>query len=147
VIELGLRITFSLLVVLVMMWGVARAVRRPLAGRAGGLVAVLGRQQLTRNSAVTVVRVADRAFVLGVTDNQVTLLAETALDAVESPQPVAAPERRSPVPLGDDGAAPAPRPVAVKPLAPAAGGLGGSILSPATWTQTMEFLRERTARR
>ena len=94
-IELGLRITFSLLVVLVMMWGVARAVRRPLAGRAGGLVAVLGRQQLTRNSAVTVVRVADRAFVLGVTDNQVTLLAETALDAVESPQPAAAPERRS----------------------------------------------------
>jgi len=65
--ELVLRIGFSLFVVLGLMWALARVVRRPLgAGRTHGQLAVLNRQQLTRGAAVTVVKVADRAMILGV---------------------------------------------------------------------------------
>ena len=75
--ELVLRIGFSLFVVLGLMWALARVVRRPLgAGRAHGQLAVLNRQQLTRGAAVTVVKVADRAMILGVTETQVSLLGE-----------------------------------------------------------------------
>jgi flagellar protein FliO/FliZ len=76
-IELVLRIGFSLLVVMGLMWALARAVRRPLGvGRPHGQLAVLNRQQLTRGAALHVVKVADRAMILGVTDTQVSLLGE-----------------------------------------------------------------------
>ncbi|GGL47280.1 flagellar biosynthetic protein FliO [Planomonospora parontospora] len=81
--ETVLRITFSLLVVLLLVWGLSKVARKPLAGRSGGLLTVVARQQLSRNSSVAVVRVTDRALVLGVTDGQVTLLAEADLEAVE----------------------------------------------------------------
>ncbi|HWH01295.1 MAG TPA: flagellar biosynthetic protein FliO, partial [Pilimelia sp.] len=83
--ELLLRITVSLLVVFGLMWGLARLARRPLGGgRGGSALAVLARQQLGRSSAVAVVRVVDRALVLGVTDNQITLLGEADLAAVQA---------------------------------------------------------------
>jgi flagellar protein FliO/FliZ len=122
-IELVLRIGFSLLGVMGLMWALARAVRRPLAaGRAHGPLAVLNRQQLTRGAAVTVVRVADRAIVLGVTDQQVSLLGEADVTDFERP-PV---EHRDAVPLGGDDL----------PGAHSAG--SGRFL---------EFLRDRTSRR
>ena len=83
-IQLVLQIGFSLFVVLGLMWALARAVRRPLgAGRAHGQLAVLNRQQLTRGAAVTVVKVADRAMVLGVTDQQISFLGDAELEAFE----------------------------------------------------------------
>ncbi|GAA3149666.1 hypothetical protein GCM10010466_46330 [Planomonospora alba] len=82
-IETVLRITFSLLVVLLLVWGLSKMARKPLSGRGAGVLSVLARQQLSRNSSVAVVRVTDRALVLGVTDGQVTLLAEADLAAVE----------------------------------------------------------------
>ncbi|GGK82868.1 flagellar biosynthetic protein FliO [Mangrovihabitans endophyticus] len=123
-IEIVLRIGFSLLIVFGLMWGLAKVVRRPLGakGQAGSL-AVLNRQQLTRGAAVAVVQVADRALIVGVTDHQVSLLGETDLPAFE--KPVA--EHRDPVPLGGER-------------------LEGSVLSPRTWSATMDFLRERTTR-
>ncbi|MEN3309075.1 MAG: flagellar protein FliO/FliZ, partial [Micromonosporaceae bacterium] len=82
-IELLLRIGFSLLVVLGLMWGLAKIARRPLAKRGAGTgLAVLSRQQLTRNSSVAVVQVADRALILGVTEGQVSMLAEADLATV-----------------------------------------------------------------
>jgi flagellar protein FliO/FliZ len=121
-IELVLRIGFSLLVVLGLMWALARAVRRPLAaGRAHGPLAVLNRQQLTRGAAVTVVRVADRAMILGVTDQQVSFLGEADVADFERP-PV---EHRDAVSFGDE-----------LPGAHPAGGV-----------RFMEYLRERTSRR
>jgi len=82
--ELVLRIGFSLFVVLGLMWALARVVRRPLGvGRAHGQLAVLNRQQLTRNAAVTVVKVADRAMILGVTEQQVSFLGEADIAAFE----------------------------------------------------------------
>jgi flagellar protein FliO/FliZ len=130
--ELVLRIGFSLLVVLGLMWLLARVVRRPLGGRAHGALAVLNRQQLTRGAAVTVVRVADRAIILGVTDQQVSLLGETDLEVFETHQH----EKRDHMDLPDT-----PHP------AGGGGRLDGSLLSPKTWGSTLDFLRDRTTRR
>ena len=119
-IELVLRIGFSLVVVLFLMWALARVIRRPLgAGRHSGPLAVLNRQQLTRAAAVTVIRVGDRAMILGVTDQQVSLLGEADVEEFEKH---AAPQRDH---------------LAVEEV-PA---------NEATWTSTMNFLRDRTTRR
>jgi flagellar protein FliO/FliZ len=136
--ELVLRIGFSLLVVMGLMWLMARIVRRPLGGRGHGPLVVLDRQQLTRGAAVTVVRVADRAMILGVTEQQVSLLGEADIEDFESHRH-GHHERRDPI-EGDDelpGAHPAGRPSR----------LDGSLLSPHTWTSTIDFLRDRTTRR
>jgi flagellar protein FliO/FliZ len=136
VVELVLRITFSLLVVLMLMWGLAKLARRPLSGGRGGhgALAVLTRQQLGRGSSVAVVRVADKALVLGITDNQVNLLGEADLAAVQEHLAAPVPERRDAVALPGD---------AVAPASP----LEGSALSPRTWSTAVNFLRERTVRR
>jgi flagellar protein FliO/FliZ len=132
-IELVLRIGFSLLIVFGLMWGLARVVRRPLGGRHGtGSLSVLTRQQLGRGSAVAVVQVADRALVLGVTDQQVSLLGETDLEAFE----------RHP----HEHRKAAVEPDAVLPSGNPHGTLDGSVLSPRTWSSTLDFLRDRTTR-
>jgi flagellar protein FliO/FliZ len=142
VIALTIRIVFSLLVVVALMWGMAKLARRPLGiRRGGGLIEVLGRQQLSRGASVAVVRVADKAMVLGVTDGQVSLIAETDLTAIEEYQPET-PVRRESLSLESLD------PQAGEPAGFSPGGpLGGSLLSPSTWTQTMRFLRERTVRK
>jgi flagellar protein FliO/FliZ len=142
-IELVLRIGFSLLVVLGLMWALARVVRRPLGvGRGSGPLAVLNRQQLTRGAAVTVVRVADRAIILGVTDQQVSLLGEADLEDFERHTA----QRRDTVAV-DSGAPAAQGLPDTHPVPVGAGRLDGSLLSPRTWTWTMDFLRDRTTRR
>jgi flagellar protein FliO/FliZ len=133
-IELVLRIGFSLLIVFGLMWGLAKMARRPLSARHGtGSLSVLNRQQLSRGSSVAVVQVADRALVLGVTDQQVSLLGETTLAAFEK-HPHGG-ERRDPLAL----------PRVVSPDVPP-DKLDGSLLSPRTWRSTMDFLRDRTTR-
>ncbi len=135
--ELALRIGFSLLIVFGLMWGLARVVRRPLSGHhRTGTLSVLNRQQLSRGSSVAVVRVADRALVLGVTDQQVSLLGETELDAFVKHDDQH--EHRDPVLMAPEA------------LGFATGDtdkLEGSVLSPRTWRSTMSFLRDRTTRR
>ncbi|SHN42062.1 flagellar biosynthetic protein FliO [Cryptosporangium aurantiacum] len=163
-IEVTLRAIFSLAVVLFLMWGLARLVRRPLGARGAGALAVLSRQPLSRTASVAVVKVDDRALVLGVTDGQVTYLTEAPLAAFER------------VPFadvladaqGDDvldssgrssgavsGAAPGARSAPEARSASRArhaaheadrGPLAGSMLSPATWYQAVEFLRDRSSR-
>jgi flagellar protein FliO/FliZ len=116
VFELIVRISFSLLVVLGLLWGLARLARRPLGGRGTGVVRVLARQQLSRGASVAVVRVADRALVLGVTDAGVSLLAD-AEAAVFEERPVEVPAQATP--------------------------LTGSVLSRDTWRQAVAFVRSR----
>ncbi|MFI5911190.1 flagellar biosynthetic protein FliO [Dactylosporangium sp. NPDC051541] len=62
-----------------------RLARRPLGSRSGGALTVVARQQLSRGSSVAVVKVADRALVLGVSDAGVSLLADA--DAALFPEP------------------------------------------------------------
>jgi flagellar protein FliO/FliZ len=122
-IEVALRIFFSLVVVLLLMWGLARLARRPLSGRGGGVLSVLARQALTRGASVAVVRVGERAYVLGVTDQNVTLLAEAEPAAIEAAIEAAAhPTHEVREQLSLDALT-------------GAGPLAGSALSPTTWRQ------------
>ena len=139
-IELVVRIGFSLLIVFGLMWMLAKVAKRPLARRGGSTLAVVARQQLSRSASVAVIQVAGRALVVGVTDNQITLLGEADLAALQQPAPQ--PERRDAVRL-DAAGLPAAPPTA----ASAVTRLDGSLLSAATWRQTLNFLRERTVRR
>ncbi|WP_432830412.1 FliO/MopB family protein [Dactylosporangium sp. CA-092794] len=87
-IELVLRVLCSLTVVFAILWALARLVRRPLVGRGGATVTVVARQQLSRGSSVAVVKVADRALVLGVSDAGVSLLADADATLFPEPPPV-----------------------------------------------------------
>jgi flagellar protein FliO/FliZ len=123
--ELVLRIVFSLLVVLGVMWAVARLARRPLARRGDPALALLARQQLSRGASVAVLRVLDRALVLGVTDQHVTLLGEA--DPTGFARAAPATEHREPLSMEQ---------------------LQG-LLSPARrrWSGLLDQLRDRTGRR
>jgi len=138
--ELVLRIGFSLLVVFGLMWGLARVARRGGVGKRGsGALSVLNRQSLSRGAAVAVVRVADRALILGVTDTQVSLLGETDLEAFE----IEAKPPRDPKAEAGDVLPPVHHTV----LPHHGGKLDGSLLSPGVWGSTLNFLRDRTTRR
>ncbi|MBU2663113.1 flagellar biosynthetic protein FliO [Actinoplanes bogorensis] len=144
--ELVLRIGFSLAIILGMMWGLARLVRRPLLGRGHGQLVVLERQQLSRGAAVAVVKVADRAVILGVTDQQVSLLGEAEVELFDH-HPA---EHRDHLELDQDIAdelAAGPDLPKRHPAATAPGRLDGSILSPRTWRMALEVLRDRTSHR
>lgn len=74
--ELVLRLVFSLAVVLGLMLLVARVAQRRLGSRAGAPLSVLHRQAVGRHASVAVVAVGGRTLLLGVTEQQVQMLAE-----------------------------------------------------------------------
>lgn len=159
-----LRLAVALVSVLGLVWLFSRGMMRGRGGRmVPGATEVLARQQISRAASVVVVRVGDKALVLGVTEQQVNLLGETDL-----PEPDQGGRRTESIDLTADADAvgalvPAPRTEddvarnrprrsatrAKSPRAPDAPGsaLAGSALSPATWTQALDVLRERTTRR
>ncbi|WP_285557827.1 flagellar biosynthetic protein FliO [Actinoplanes regularis] len=143
--QLLLQVVFSLFIVLFLMWGLARVLRRPLSKHGHGGLAVLTRTQVTRNAAVAVVRVADRALVLGVTEQQISYLGEAELEMFETAEPA---EHRDHLVIEptefirqDETVLPGRH--------PAAGhhGPDGSIRSSGAWSSALDFLRERTTRR
>lgn len=171
------RMLVALVVVLGVMWALAKWARKPLgAGKSDKVLTVLARQQLSRSSSVAVLKLMDRALVLGVTEQGVQLLAETELGPLEDALTVEAPSRhrRSAKPIsadsdprlaldgldridsidgmdGMDGidrmdGAPGWQRRTARP-AVTAGGLDGSILSPKTWKQLLGAARELTVRR
>jgi len=135
-IELVVRVSLSLLVVFLLMWLLARLARRPLSRRTGGALSVLYRQQLSRGSAVAVVQVAERALVVGITEQRVNLLVELEPDELDRYAAAEEARRHAPVPWQPDGV-----------LEAEDGPLAGSALSRHTWTQAVETLRARTVRK
>ena len=190
-VELVGRLLISLAVVIGLIWVVARRLRggRRRALRTDKLIDVLGRQNLTRASSVAVVRVADRALIIGVTDSAVRVLGEIELDAVQAKLAEMGPSaRRSAVTRDiprprtsahdvatgeadfadvtarlDDLIEPIPAtPAELAGMLSAAdveairarasrskpsGPMSGSALSPATWRQTLDALRDLTVRK
>jgi flagellar protein FliO/FliZ len=149
------RLLVSLAAVLGLMWLLARRVKRPARGKSSRLIDVLGRQQLSRTSSVTVVRVMDQALILGVTDGQVTVIGEADLDAVHERLETATAQRTvraarpsvaSSIPSNIPSTVRSSAPSAVASTIPAGGALTGSALSLKTWRQTIETLRDLTAR-
>lgn len=130
VVALVLRVVVSLGVVLAVMAGAAAVLRRGGVGTGGtgtlgrsrsrAAVEVLARASLGRNASVTVVRVGNRALVLGVAERTVTLLTET--DPAEL------------VPRQD-------------PESPGTASPAGFPPASSAWKAIVEQLRERTVRR
>ncbi len=151
------RMLLALVLVLALMWLLARWARKPMGGKADRVMTVLARQQLSRTSSVTVLRVMDRALVLGVTEQGVQLISETELSAVEAALATESTPRRSWSPkqlghaetLDGEGSEPSQDPVARTPAGrrPGAAALDGSVLSPKTWRQLVSAARELTVRR
>lgn len=142
------RLLVSLSVVLGIMWLLARRMNKGGRLKNTRLVDVLGRQQLSRTASVAVVRVMDQALIVGITDGQVSVLGETDLAAVEKRLAEQAAGRPAPKSAGK-----AARSTTVRPAAAGSANdeaprkaLAGSALSPDTWRQTLESLRELTVR-
>lgn len=138
---LSLRVGFSLLFVLGLMWLAARVFRGKLGARGAGVIEVVARQQVTRGASIAVVRVGATAYVVGVTETSFTMLGDPIAD-LASVVPVVPTDAAS-AGAGSVGAASQ----GTSSLTATPGALGGSILSPGTWRQTMAALRERTVRR
>jgi len=142
VVALALRVGLSLAAVLGLIWLFSRGMQRGQGSRmsASARVRVLSRQPLGRNAGVAVVKVGERALVLGVTDGQISLLTDLPVgDVVDEAE-----ELREALAVDAEGVPT----VGVPPQRDdATGPLAGSVLSPATWTQAVDALRERTTRR
>ena len=150
---LALRVGFSFMVVIGLMWVMARVFRGKLGVRSAGSLEVVARQQVGRGASVAIVRIADRAIVVGVTEHTVTMLGDPISDLTS----LTAPEPATPEPAATEsgdvrdvfaarrsltGTTSAPTPSSIP-----TGKLSGSVLSPATWRQALQVLRERTVRR
>jgi flagellar protein FliO/FliZ len=147
------RMLLALVFVLGVMWLLARWARKPMGGKADRVMAVLARQQLSRTSSVTVLRVMDRALVLGVTEQGVQLITETELSAIEDALATDAETGRSwprlrMIPAGGPAAEDAEDSRPERPASrQVAAGLDGSVLSAKTWRQLVSAARELTVRR
>ena len=88
----ALRVVLSLAVVLGLLWVLQRRLTRGAGARTNNLVTVVGRQGLGQKASVVVVDVDGRRFVLGVTEQSISVLhdAETDQGAVEPSRSVQA---------------------------------------------------------
>ncbi|CAN5477370.1 hypothetical protein BH10ACT8_BH10ACT8_00540 [soil metagenome] len=146
-------------VVLGIMWALAKFARRPLTGKTDRVVTVLARQQLNRNASVAVLKIMDRALVVGVTESGVRLLAETDLEPIEQvlvdQRPAAGRRRARALPVDPElvelAAILPPEASAEAPLeavgASSRSALDGSVLSPKMWSQLVNAARDVTVRR
>lgn len=163
--ELVLRLGFSLAAVLGLFWLVAHLGSRRLGGTRA-LLNVRARQSLSRTASVAVVEVGDRVLVVGVADGGVRLLTE--LDPTSLPE---TPSRVQPAGAEPDAEAVLAGALAVRPArltdrlaanvaarlrsgrgrqeavttTPEAGTLHGSVLSTQTWKQAWDAATARRA--
>jgi flagellar protein FliO/FliZ len=157
----ALRVALSLAAVLGLLWVLQRKLTKgSLAGRTPNLVTVVGRQGVGQKASVVVVDIEGRRFVLGVTEQSVSVLhdGQAPTDAAE---PLPAPRANhaaadfarelDQATHGDATHGDAPHggeeltpPLILRPrrdrAAPSR--IGGSILSPTTWQQTAAALRQ-----
>ncbi len=146
-----LRVAVSLVVVLALVWYLARRL-----GRRGGdttreaELRVLDRQSLTRRAGLAVVAAGDRRLLVGFSDQTVTLVTELA------PVPALPKVPATPAPAAPAASAPSRPSRPSQPAVPTSVGLSanrqpgllaGSVLSPATWQATVRAMQDRTVRR
>ena len=145
--ELTIRLIVSLSIVVGLLLLLARFGARKFRGQAGALVRVVHRQPLSRTSAVAVVTVGSRVLVLGTTEHQVSILTELEPEEIEGHVTLDLPpeEEDDDLVTLDTLAARSARPLLADPLEPR-GALAGSVLSPQTWRQTLDSLRDMTSR-
>jgi flagellar protein FliO/FliZ len=81
---LTLRVLFSLAVVVVMLWALAHVLRNRVT-QSGTSLSVVSRVPVSRKASVALVRLEDRGFLIGVSDQQITLIATTDLPDLDAP--------------------------------------------------------------
>jgi flagellar protein FliO/FliZ len=117
------RLLVSLGVVVGLMWFAARVMRRRGFGsparRPGVHIDVIARRPLGRNAAIAIVRAGSQGIVVGITDHQITKLADADLDEIDLES---ADGQWTAAPQGPDGPTP-------------------------SWKAMLEQLRDRTVRR
>jgi len=161
----ALRVILSLAVVLGLLWVLQRRLSRGPGSRAANVVTVVGRQGLGQKASVVVVDVDGRRFVLGVTEQSISVLHDGETDqaavaaggaGISAVRSEAGNDRSAvafarslhaasggPTLVPSDTDAPAEAPLTFRPRRDRSTGgrLGGSILSPSTWQQTAALLR------
>jgi flagellar protein FliO/FliZ len=152
--ELALRLVFSLAVVLGLLLLVARFSAHRFRGGKDALVQVVHRQHLSRGANVSVVTVGSKVLVLGTTEHQVRVLAELdPEDVIDYLEPDLTDAEVLHL-TGEDADADSDAPAAARPAArsllrPAGAASGtaltGSILSPATWRQALAAATRRAS--
>jgi flagellar protein FliO/FliZ len=159
-VDILFRMLFALGIVLLIMWAMARFARKQYATKPDAVLSVLARQPLGRTSAVAVIKVMDKAFVVGVTDQGINLLGDTDLNEIELALAIdEKPEKTvrsifsaasrsgadtDALDLTVDG----PAKVSFKGSGSGKkNALDGSALSPATWKQLVNAAREATVRK
>lgn len=131
--ELFLRVFFSLIAVVGLMWFLARMASRRMDGTHASLVRLVGRQSVGRSASVAVVSVGERLLVVGVTESDVRLLTELDGDELESALTTAD------VPAVPRDPSADPHPAEGTPgLVPQ-----GSLLSGQTWRQAWQAATSR----
>ncbi|HSP76218.1 MAG TPA: flagellar biosynthetic protein FliO [Cryobacterium sp.] len=145
----ALRVALSLAAVLGLLWVLQRKLAKgSLGGRTANVVTVVGRQGVGQKASVVVVDIDGRRFVLGVTEQSVSVLHDG-----QAPTDAAAPPTADDFAREFDQAVQADSRIAGGELTPplvlrprrdrgASSRIGGSILSPATWQQTAAALRQ-----
>ncbi len=144
--ELTLRLIFSLAIVLGLLFGVVKISARRLGNTSGAPVRVLHRQSLSRASSVSVVAVGSRLLVLGTTDQQVQLLTELAPEDLAVPEAVLTEATQLIRPVGAHRAPRSPDPIDNSRPAPVGSpALAGSLVSPQTWRAARQAISRRSA--
>lgn len=144
-IELVLRLVFSLAVVVGLLLMLARFSAKRFGGRPDALVRVVHRQSLSRGASVAVVTVGSRVLVLGTTEHQVQLITELDPEELEEFQLPETPENAAEghgSPSGPSSLSSVPDAYAASQSAGALstradGILAGSVLSAQTWREAL----------
>lgn len=137
--ELTIRLLFSLAVVVGLLLLLTRLSARRIRGPAVPLLKVVERKALSRTSAISVVTVVGRVLVIGTTEHEVRLLTEFDASEIEtelsSPRHLLSLSQEAPHEPDREGA------VVAAQLATTA--LTGSILSTQTWKQAFTAATKR----
>ena len=135
-IKVGL--VFGLLFVTLKVVGKMHSGGSKLSGRhEGAVIQVIGRQSIGRNADVTVVTLGDRTLVLGVTEHNVSMVAELDPEEMETREVIDLP---SVAPTAIAAATTATKTLAIPARTQAP-------VSVPSWRDLLESMRERTVRR
>jgi len=140
-----LRLGLSFALVLGLIWGLAR-IKKRVSPTNAGTIQVLSKIPVSRKGSLLLVEVGGKKLMIGATDNNISLI--SVVDIVPEIQELK--EERRPVEL-DSYMMEMLDPAEVDALASlkksqSDSKLAGSVLSPDTWRQLAETLREKTVR-
>ena len=162
---LTLRFVVSLAVVIGLIWGLAR-VKKRVSPKGAGTINLVSKVPVSKKGSLLLVEVGGKTMMLGATDTSITLLSviDTAADIEEGKEdrrPVSLdslldeqlesglmldPDLQYPDLQYPDLQYPDSKEVAALHRPTGEGRLAGSVLSPTTWRQLTEVLREKTVR-